>query len=177
MLISLSRARVKGFVRNHKKIMIGIIFFVLLIAVSLPFITKQYENYQASKVPTKEIAGGQVAHKNKIASLLAAPPAASASTTEKANYYDALRNAYASAENYQKATESFKTREALTTEGLDYADYFLVATYYDKIDDKAAGLAALDKAEKVIPAANDPENGYMRPELIEKINYVRQQLQ
>jgi tetratricopeptide (TPR) repeat protein len=104
------------------------------------------------------------------------PPAVTATVSERLAYYDKLRKAEDLAGDNKGAISAFNSRLTISTEGLQFSDYYRLAQLYQAVGNKAAALKALDSAEKVIPADN-PDAGYYRSDAVAAITRLRQELQ
>ncbi|HEY1063864.1 MAG TPA: hypothetical protein VGE30_01040 [Candidatus Saccharimonadales bacterium] len=115
-------------------------------------------------------------NQNKAQELESSPPAESAGKEAKVQYYDKLAYAYDKTGAYQEAIDAFNKRVAISTQGVDYYMYFSLARYYHEVGDAAGALAALDKAEALLPPSN-PNEGYSREAKVDMINALRKEYQ
>jgi tetratricopeptide (TPR) repeat protein len=98
-------------------------------------------------------------HARRVEAIQQDAPPANAPLATKLSYYDELSAAKAAAGDYRGAIASFKTREGLSTKGLTYAEYYVLAQDYQQIGDKTSATTALDKAVTLVPP-DDPTNGF-----------------
>lgn len=131
---------------TRKKVAIVAVPLVLLAilgyAISL-FLANENKEPTPSNEPATE-------KKVNVAELVAKPPTESMSVDEKLAYYDKLTLGYAQEGKYDKAVESFTTREGISTKGLKFHDYLNLAQYQFGAGHKEAAPAALDKAEAAL---------------------------
>ena len=112
---------------------------------------------------------------SQLAEAKAKQPAASASTADKAAYYDKLMFVSANDGDYKDAVAAFKQKEALGGSVMTYMNYYDVAQYYHQLKDNADALTALDGAEQLLPAQDDPTTGYVRADTLSAIATLRQE--
>lgn len=155
---------------HKKKIVIGA-FVALLVGAGAWFVyTNTLGKEDVREVRLLTEAQADQLHLKK---LQAKTPAANTSAKDKASYYRRLEVAKANVDDYKGAVEAFKQREALVGDSFTYSDYLQVANYYYRLKDNAAALAALDKAESLLPAADNVETGYSKVEVLTTINQFR----
>jgi tetratricopeptide (TPR) repeat protein len=108
--------------------------------------------------------------------LAAKTPAADSSTKDKTDYYKQLEFAKVNVGDYKGAVDALRQREAIAGYAFTYRDYMRVADYYYRLKDNTAALDALDKAEAILPTANDVDTDYSRSDVLATINQFREAL-
>ena len=150
---------------------VAIVTAPLLILIVLGYVVNQFVmNDDKQPVTSKDTS---VEKKIDVAELVAKPPTESMSVDEKIAYYDKLTLGYAQEGKYDKAVESFTTRESISTKGLKFHDYLNLAQYQHRAGSKDGALAALDKAEASLKSnTNFPEQD--RTEFMKLITKLRE---
>lgn len=146
-LVSHSHAR-----RRWRKLSVtkklAILATPLVVLVAIGFVISQVVmNNKEQPDPSPNLVTEE---KVDLAALVAKPPTESMSVDEKIAYYDKLTLGYGQQGKYDKAVESFSTREGISTQGLKFDDYLNLAQYQFGAGHKEAAPAALDKAEAAL---------------------------
>lgn len=156
-----------------KRVLLLIAMFVVVSSVG--YVVGEWVKYdRESKIPSRMIPTEKQYLSSHLDELLANPPVESAPSEVKAAYYDDLTLTYADQKQYAKAVESFKKREAISTDGIAFYDYLNIAQYQAAAGDKASALSSLDKAERLLPA-DDPATGFSRSETLAYLETLRKE--
>ncbi|MDB5170248.1 MAG: hypothetical protein JWN82_644 [Candidatus Saccharibacteria bacterium] len=107
----------------------------------------------------------------ELQALQAATPANTASLEEKLKFYDKLFDAQTNVENYKAAVATFEKRQALSTSGLQYYDYFSAGQDYCKLKDKVSASKAFESVRAVLPPDN-PETDFKRADVLNSIDFI-----
>lgn len=159
---------------SNKKLYVLIPFFIVIVG-AIGYLVLQ-PKLNKDEVQTVTLPSEKTALANTLAKMKSNKPSETASLQEKATYYSRLFYVQYESKDYKGAGATFSHREKLTTEGLTYHDYFIAALVYKELGEKDKALAALDRAEVLVPADNS-EEGFFRSGPIDSINYQRQELQ
>jgi tetratricopeptide (TPR) repeat protein len=151
---------------------------LLIVIVILGLGAIAYWRYQAgsNKVVITHIPTAVEYQTAEAQKLKNNPPAVTATISERLAYYDKLWKTEDLAGDNKGAISAFNSRLAISSEGLQFSDYYRLAQLYQAVGNKAAALKVLDSAEKVIPADN-PDAGYYRSDGVAAIERLRQELQ
>lgn len=159
---------------THKKKIVIVAFLLLLVGAGAWFVFDRTIGKEDSK--EVKILSESQADQLYLKKLQTEIPGADSSVKDVAEYYDKLQIANANVGDYDGAVKAFEQHEKLAGNTLAYSDYLRVANYYYRIKDNTAALAALDKAEALLPTVNNPETDYSREEVLASINQFREAL-
>jgi hypothetical protein len=167
------RARWRDYPREKKNRAIGILMAIIL-ATGIGI---AYQHSMSNRPKVIKIPGEKQATALQVEKLEKNQPASSATLREKLAYYDKLTYWFAQDKQYQKAVDTFDTREALSPSGLSYVDYAKVAGYYHELNDNTSAQQFLTKAHDVLPAKDNFDAGYVRTYAVSYIEKLRKEYQ
>lgn len=113
---------------------------------------------------------------SELQRVKAEEPAKSASTKERAAYYDKTFLIQYEKRDYRAATTTFKERIAISQDGIDYNLCYWAVLAYKNIGDRAGAIGALDVMQKAVPP-DDQENGFFAQNVYDLIERTRKDLQ
>lgn len=110
----------------------------------------------------------------ELKDALAHPPSQTGSQAEQTAYYEKLMKIQETLGDYNAATRAFQAREQISSEGLDYSDYYNAANDACKAADKTSASDWITKAKSMLPANDNPDAGYVRANVVVGIDALAQ---
>lgn len=76
---------------------------------------------------------------------------------------------------YKEATATFEDSLKLSQTDVRYEDYYYLASWYCQLKDAKSASVVLDKVLAALPAKDNPDEGYYRQELVDKVERFRKE--
>ena len=163
---------IRALTSTRKGKFLALIILILGVAVIGGWV--YYHNHSAPRRtgPAVTVNSEDSALKKEVQDLQVDEPASTATPEEKIKYYDKLFYAQVNSEDYEGAAATFEQRKTISTDSLQYTDYFMAGQAYCKLKDSKHARESFDKVRATMPAEDDLSAGFSRENMLSALETI-----